>query len=1079
MIKDSCNCNMDSCEDPCKKYPFKGIDFTAEEINSLLKSIQNKVDRGEVQDGLSAYKIAVANGYKGTEEQWLASLRGPKLKYSDLTESDKDELTKPSLDRVNERLEEITDSEDIASVAGLDSPEFPKLQLADRTYNPENFSGKGYEILRKNIVNGENKLTQNKINKANTVYEIRYDFDLNGQTINMPANCILKFEGGSLKNGVLNGNNTIIINDNILCSYTGTFIDSKGLNYIPIRTNNILTDKLNEHLVIKNQSDFDTWVNKGDSREDYVIIDSVTPLYVRNRIIFNKNTTIIGKNAELQGDIINYNLSSAKETNDKEYISTIKKEIPYFSAIVFKDKLQSFVESCDSTIKANITNYDVVRIDATKFKLRIANNLSHLKNKTFNNAYGHLDSWYYVQPFSVESSDNDYFYCTLLETSYDVIEKWNQAVNGEKSVYNSYVSYVLYNVENSDIRYDETNIIIPLDKNNIDIILNNKLSIFKAQNSTLTIKNVTIKNCSRFVACNTGALNIENCKFENIINTAIELYNCSNNSYINKCVFEHCAITPLSYLILENAGTGTLYFTNNYVNRYKDDICIYKSANTNVVCWNMNLVNNNNKYVNSCRDHVYINRANTDVGYNVIYNTNEFNNWYYRNLSRDFGGIYVNHFAYDTDVIINNTTKANIHHNKILQIIGKGDARGIFIDDGRGDVTCEYNIVDGQMLSIDARKVTTTEAYSCRVVYNNNILLSPYRLQYNESVLTDDNIPKATKNICSFDKAKIISNLKVDTNIFTDAIHKNNINIECDRSLISNIDITLQKLVNINNVSKYTKPILSTEKSTNTDKCIAITLSNVPDFSVTKATAYVMFELKIYPFRHFRQAISLCVGLSGFGYNNEGNFVQQVNPIIYPLSTNDASLGVTQYDRIPCLYVCYGKYNANSKTVTIYILCCGYSSSIIGNDMFYYTVNPIVKDFEPAFSLKRVNFSDIENDLAGSQIRCCLPVYTSKTVDETVTNISSLITTFSKINFSGTKITCVDGTELFIVGSKINRINNNILSGTFANRPTTLLSIGQSYFCTDKQTTEGTTNGIMIYYKGSNVWVDALGRAVE
>ena len=55
-------------------------------------------------------------------------------------------------------------------------------------------------------------------------------------------------------------------------------------------------------------------------------------------------------------------------------------------------------------------------------------------------------------------------------------------------------------------------------------------------------------------------------------------------------------------------------------------------------------------------------------------------------------------------------------------------------------------------------------------------------------------------------------------------------------------------------------------------------------------------------------------------------------------------------------------------------------------------------------------------------------------------------------------------------------------SGTFANKPTTTdynLNIGDSYFCTDKQTAEGATNGVMIYHKGNNVWVDALGRVVS
>ena len=52
------------------------------------------------------------------------------------------------------------------------------------------------------------------------------------------------------------------------------------------------------------------------------------------------------------------------------------------------------------------------------------------------------------------------------------------------------------------------------------------------------------------------------------------------------------------------------------------------------------------------------------------------------------------------------------------------------------------------------------------------------------------------------------------------------------------------------------------------------------------------------------------------------------------------------------------------------------------------------------------------------------------------------------------------------------------MSGSFADRPTGV-KVGYSYFCTDKQTTEGSTNGIMIYYKGSNTWVDALGRVVS
>lgn len=202
----------------------------------------------------------------------------------------------------------LPDEEDLTSVK---ESERDVLKLADRSYAPEKFSGKGYKILRRNIkpvsiavakirvesasssdgtlsftINGKetqvvvsattdnttalvaqkvasalqesmteydvsidaslitltrksngsvtpsvfsasttgvvctvtdvtkrelrNILTPVMINQPNTIYEIRYDFDLNGETIEVQEGCILKFNGGSLKNGTINYNNTTI-----------------------------------------------------------------------------------------------------------------------------------------------------------------------------------------------------------------------------------------------------------------------------------------------------------------------------------------------------------------------------------------------------------------------------------------------------------------------------------------------------------------------------------------------------------------------------------------------------------------------------------------------------------------------------------------------------------------------------------------------------------------------------------------------------------------------------------------------------------------------------------------------------
>lgn len=88
------------------------------------------------------------------------------------------------------------------------------LKFKDKAYNSALYSGLGRVYLRKNIVTlegtGKNVLTQAMVNTANTIYHIQYDYDLNGQTITLPAGCVLEFDGGSVSNGTLVGNSTII-----------------------------------------------------------------------------------------------------------------------------------------------------------------------------------------------------------------------------------------------------------------------------------------------------------------------------------------------------------------------------------------------------------------------------------------------------------------------------------------------------------------------------------------------------------------------------------------------------------------------------------------------------------------------------------------------------------------------------------------------------------------------------------------------------------------------------------------------------------------------------------------------------
>ena len=81
---------------------------------------------------------------------------------------------------------------------------------------------------------GNNILLQEHLSLANHKYVVRYNFDLNGATITVPAGCIIEFDGGSFFNGSLVGNDTKIVN---LYDYTimtninasGSFKTIKGV----------------------------------------------------------------------------------------------------------------------------------------------------------------------------------------------------------------------------------------------------------------------------------------------------------------------------------------------------------------------------------------------------------------------------------------------------------------------------------------------------------------------------------------------------------------------------------------------------------------------------------------------------------------------------------------------------------------------------------------------------------------------------------------------------------------------------------------------------------------------------------
>ena len=77
-------------------------------------------------------------------------------------------------------------------------------RLKKDTVPTPNYSG--------HIILSNNLSFISQISNKNTIYEVLSDFNLEGDSISIPAGCILSFKGGTIRNGTLVGNNTTIQN---------------------------------------------------------------------------------------------------------------------------------------------------------------------------------------------------------------------------------------------------------------------------------------------------------------------------------------------------------------------------------------------------------------------------------------------------------------------------------------------------------------------------------------------------------------------------------------------------------------------------------------------------------------------------------------------------------------------------------------------------------------------------------------------------------------------------------------------------------------------------------------------------
>ena len=160
----------------------------------------------------TARKVGQVITFLDTNNKWkIYQFRG------ELTQWDQLNLWEDILDIEAHTINSILPDEEDLTKSLPDDKGNSYLSFKDREYNPDDFSGLGRIILRKNIVEVEdpiygkvkkNVLYQDMINKENTIYVIQYNFTLGGD-ITIPDNCVLEFDGGSISGEhTLTGTNT-------------------------------------------------------------------------------------------------------------------------------------------------------------------------------------------------------------------------------------------------------------------------------------------------------------------------------------------------------------------------------------------------------------------------------------------------------------------------------------------------------------------------------------------------------------------------------------------------------------------------------------------------------------------------------------------------------------------------------------------------------------------------------------------------------------------------------------------------------------------------------------------------------
>lgn len=488
--------------------------------------------------------------------------------------------------------------------------------------------------------------------------------------------------------------------------------------------------------------------------------------FLRESINATAPLNITGKKAIITTPNEVYVITDTLFTTEDYLVYKKKSDIAPFS--LFVDEVGTPVpisESVDATTRVNRIDREIIGTYDKKagidIKIPIADDLKHLANLTFSSAFGYFDCGWSRVNFTINHSDNQYFYCTTFD--YTNVNNYNYDI----TAYKKDIRYVIFNAEKDGkgIWYDKDNVYVPRSMSTVYLVqtysITNKPTI--TIRSDFNISGIEFYNIGTIsvISDNRNTCNIQHCTFRNSLNTVLSIQKKNGNDVepvdISHCTFLNCSLLAGNIISLNSNFTEVtcINVSNCKLSRYPDATMTYKNCSAAIYA-NGNISIINNTIYNTCRDHLFLREGKILCKGNHIFNDEAFNRQRERNLSSDFGLIYCGNMFYSapekalSNTISKTTIEGNLLHG--AEAYG-GDARGIFIDDGRPDVKCIHNLIyDTQLYSIDSRIAKNFQGLSSmRNEITENILTNKYRLQVSEGVEDKDKAIASNNCLINFD----------------------------------------------------------------------------------------------------------------------------------------------------------------------------------------------------------------------------------------------------------------------------------------------------------------------------------------